>query len=325
MLGYVADIETLTEENTDFRRVLYSGPNLQLVLMSLRRGEEIGSEIHENTDQFFRIESGKGRIEIDGKAQQVQSGAGIIVPAGAQHNLINTGKKQMRIYTIYSPPHHQDHLIQTTKAEADSADESFGGIASEPVSNSPAQKDHNHIAAGAGQGNMDSLVTRNGGRFPVRSATPSDGEALTEFFSHVTSADLRFRFLSGMREVGSDTIKILTHPDHKQVESFVVFSQDGMMLVGTGMLACDDEFDSGEVAIAIRQDHKHKGIGWELLAYISRAAEAKGLKKIESIESRENHDAIQLERDMGFTAKSHPGDATLIVLSRALNGLEIHA
>lgn len=318
MLGYVADIETLTEENTGFRRVLYSGPNLQLVLMSLHPGEEIGAETHENTDQFFRIETGEGQIEIDGKVQEVKSGTGIVVPAGARHNILCTGKRRMRIYTIYSPPHHQDRLIQKTKAEADGSDESFGGIPSETMKNGAAPLEHDRFAKVADKSDMEILLTRNGGRFPVRSATPSDDELLAEFFRHVTRADLRFRFLSGMHDVAPDTIKMLTHPDHKQVESFVVFSQDGMMLVATGMLACDDEFDSGEVAIAIREDHKNKGISWELLSYISRAAEAKGVRKVESIESRENHEAIELERDMGFAVTEYPGDASLVLVSRTL-------
>lgn len=318
MFGYVADIETLTGENTDFRRVLYSGPNLQLVLMSLRPGEEIGAETHKHTDQFFRIESGKGRIEIDGKAQEVKSGAGIIVPAGARHNLICTGKKGMRIYTIYSPPHHQDLLIQTTKAEADASHESFGGIPTERQSNGAVTQVRSREDLPRETTITDKLTTRTGGQFQVRSATPGDAELLTEFFTHVTPADLRFRFLVGMKEISSDNIEMLTHPDHAQTESFVVFSQDGSILVATGMLACDDEFDRGEVAIVIRQDHKHMGISWEFLAYIAHIAEAKGVKTLESIESRENHEAIELERDMGFAVTEYPGDASLVLVSRAL-------
>lgn len=131
MIGYVANIEELTEGNTDFRRVLYSGLKLQLVLMSVAPGEELGGEIHADTDQFFRIEQGDGRIVIDGVTHKVKPGDGIVVPAGVHHNLICTGHDALKIYTIYGPPHHRDQLIQTTKAEADQSDETFEGQATE--------------------------------------------------------------------------------------------------------------------------------------------------------------------------------------------------
>ncbi len=133
MIGYVADIEELTEENTDFRRVLYSGSKLQLVLMSVEPGEELGGEIHTDTDQFFRIEDGEGRIMIDGVTHKVKSGDGIVVPAGAHHNLICTGHLPLKVYTIYGPPHHRDQLVQKTKAEADASEEAFEGEATEHV------------------------------------------------------------------------------------------------------------------------------------------------------------------------------------------------
>ena len=133
MIGYVANIEELTEDNTDFRRVLYSGSKLQLVVMSVMPGEELGGEIHADTDQFFRIEDGKGRIVIDGVTHKVKSGDGIVVPAGAHHNLICTGHHALKVYTIYGPPHHRDQLVQKTKADADGSDEVFTGKASEQV------------------------------------------------------------------------------------------------------------------------------------------------------------------------------------------------
>lgn len=116
MDGYVADIEDLTKENDAFRQVLFTAEHLQLVLMALQPGESIGSETHATNDQFFRIEKGKGEIEINGTSQPVKSGTGIVVPAGATHNLTNTGDKPMRICTIYGPPNHADHLLQTAKA-----------------------------------------------------------------------------------------------------------------------------------------------------------------------------------------------------------------
>lgn len=127
MKGFVADIENLTEANKDFRQVLYTGQNLQLVLMSLKPDQDIGSETHVTHDQFFRIEKGKGQIEIDGVTHKVKSGAGIVVPAGALHNLINTGKKLMKVYTIYSPPNHVDQLEQKTKSVAQASSEHFDG------------------------------------------------------------------------------------------------------------------------------------------------------------------------------------------------------
>jgi mannose-6-phosphate isomerase-like protein (cupin superfamily) len=131
MIGYVANIEELTDENTNFRRVLYSGRKLQLVLMSLEPGTEIGGEIHADTDQFFRIEEGKGIVVIDGVTHKVKAGDGIVVPAGAHHNVICTGHKALKLYTLYGPPHHEDQLVQKTKAEADASDEGFLGTATE--------------------------------------------------------------------------------------------------------------------------------------------------------------------------------------------------
>ncbi len=131
MIGYFGNIEELTEENTNFRRVLYSGTKLQLVLMSLEPGEEIGGELHADTDQFFRIEHGKGRVVIDGVPHKVGAGDGVVVPAGAHHNVICTGHDALKLYTIYGPAHHQDQLVQKTKAEADASDETFGGKATE--------------------------------------------------------------------------------------------------------------------------------------------------------------------------------------------------
>src|SRR5688500_13174870 len=107
MKGFIADIEDLTEENTDFRRVLYTGKKMQLVLMALQPGEEIGTEVHDDRDQFFRIEEGEGEIVIDGKRTPVEEDHAIIVPAGARHNLINNGDKPLLLYTLYAPPEHR--------------------------------------------------------------------------------------------------------------------------------------------------------------------------------------------------------------------------
>jgi mannose-6-phosphate isomerase-like protein (cupin superfamily) len=131
MKGYLADIEHLTEENTSFRKVLYTGKHLQLVLMTLKPSESIGRETHATHDQFFRIEQGTGALVIDGATRAFKEGDGIIVPAGAVHNLTNTGDAPLRLYTIYGPPNHIDALVQATKAEAEASHEVFDGRTTE--------------------------------------------------------------------------------------------------------------------------------------------------------------------------------------------------
>jgi mannose-6-phosphate isomerase-like protein (cupin superfamily) len=131
MKGFVADIEKLTADNTDFRRVLYTGKHLQLVLMSLDPGEDIGEEVHETHDQFFRVERGKGEVWIDGVKTSVESDDAIIVPAGARHNVVNSGKKRLRLYTIYGPPDHKDGVVRTTKDWAVQIEEHFDGVTTE--------------------------------------------------------------------------------------------------------------------------------------------------------------------------------------------------
>jgi len=131
MNGFVGDIEDLTEDNTDFRRVLYTGKHMQLVLMSLAPGEEIGEEVHDDSDQFFRVEEGSSEIIIDGKVNPVEDDSAVIVPAGARHNVRNTGDEPLRLYTIYSPPEHIDATVHATKAEADASHEHFDGRTTE--------------------------------------------------------------------------------------------------------------------------------------------------------------------------------------------------
>jgi mannose-6-phosphate isomerase-like protein (cupin superfamily) len=116
--GFCDDIERLTIDNEDFRRVVYTGEHLQLVLMTLRPGEEIGEEVHEDRDQFFRVEEGQGSVYIDGRENPVMGDFAVIVPAGARHNVRNTGTGPLRLYTIYGPPEHNDKVVQRTKEEA---------------------------------------------------------------------------------------------------------------------------------------------------------------------------------------------------------------
>ncbi len=129
--GYVDNIDKATVANEDFRRVLYTGQNLQLVLMTLQPGEEIGAETHDDRDQFFRIEEGEGEIHIDGIRNRVEDDFAVIVPAGALHNVVNTGDRPLRMYTIYGPPEHIDAVVHHTKAEADAAHEHFDGKTTE--------------------------------------------------------------------------------------------------------------------------------------------------------------------------------------------------
>ncbi len=129
MKGFVDDIEQLTNGNEDFRRVLYTGKHLQLVLMTLRPGEEIGEEVHEDRDQFFRLEDGAGTVVIDGTRHAVKDDDAIIVPAGARHNVINTGSKALKLYTLYGPPEHRDGVVH--RRRADVVEEHFDGRTTE--------------------------------------------------------------------------------------------------------------------------------------------------------------------------------------------------
>ncbi len=129
--GYFGHIEDLTKTNTDFRRVLYTGGHSQLVLMSLKPGEDIGMEIHEENDQFFRFEAGQGKVIINETEYSVKDGDAIFVPSGAQHNVINTGQEDLKLYTIYSPAHHKDGIVRSTKAEALAHEEEFDGKTTE--------------------------------------------------------------------------------------------------------------------------------------------------------------------------------------------------
>jgi mannose-6-phosphate isomerase-like protein (cupin superfamily) len=124
MAGYSTKIEEKTLANNYFRQVLFTGIHAQLVLMSLKPNEEIGLEVHPNVDQFFRFESGEGKVIIDGEEHLVKDGIAVIVPAGSQHNVVNTSaEKELKLYTIYSPPNHPDGTIHQTKAEAMAAEE----------------------------------------------------------------------------------------------------------------------------------------------------------------------------------------------------------
>lgn len=132
MKGYKTNIEQQTLDNNNFRKVLYTGQNSQLVLMTLKAGEEIGEEVHPDRDQFFRFEKGIGEVHIDDTIHKVKDGDAVVVPAGSKHNVINVSQTEpLKLYTIYSPPEHKDGIVRVTKEEAELNEAHFDGITSE--------------------------------------------------------------------------------------------------------------------------------------------------------------------------------------------------
>lgn len=130
MKGFVEDIEALAAGNVDFRRVLYTAKSCQLVLMALQPGEAIGAEVH-TLDQFFRVEEGSGESVIDGVRTPIRAGFALIIPAGANHNIINTGSGPMKLYTLYAPPNHRDGVVHHTRQDAEADSEHFDGMTTE--------------------------------------------------------------------------------------------------------------------------------------------------------------------------------------------------
>jgi mannose-6-phosphate isomerase-like protein (cupin superfamily) len=130
MQGYIQNIEAIAVRNDDFRKVLYTAKHCQLVVMALKPGEEIGAEVH-TLDQFFRIEEGTGEAVLDGVRTALNPGYAVLVPAGAKHNIVNTGSAPLKLYTIYSPPNHRDGVIHHTRADAEADSEQFDGRTSE--------------------------------------------------------------------------------------------------------------------------------------------------------------------------------------------------
>ena len=130
MKGYVQDIESIATQNENFRKVLYTAHHCQLVVMALKPKEEIGAEVHK-LDQFFRVEQGSGEAVLDGVHTAIYAGFAVVVPAGARHNIINTGTEPLKLYTIYSPPNHRDGVVHRTRADAEADTEHFDGKTSE--------------------------------------------------------------------------------------------------------------------------------------------------------------------------------------------------
>jgi GNAT superfamily N-acetyltransferase len=162
------------------------------------------------------------------------------------------------------------------------------------------------------------ITTRSGVQLNVRPAAPEDEALLEAFFGRVTPDDLRFRFLTPVRKLGHDMVAPLVGVDHTTTENFLAFAEDGETLVATAMIAAEPSLERAEVAIAVSADFKHKGVGWSLLQMVADYARARGIKAIESIEARDNREAIGLEQEMGFTVTSCPGDPTLVLVRKAL-------
>lgn len=161
------------------------------------------------------------------------------------------------------------------------------------------------------------LVARGGYRFHVRPAAPADENGLAELFSQLSPEDLRFRFLSTVR-IGRHQLEALTMVDHSQTENYLAIDIGTGLIITTALLAANEDLTHAEVAIAIRPAFKGQGISWALLEHVARAATTKGIRTLESVESRDNHRAIGLEREMGWTASPCPDDPTLVVLRTTL-------
>jgi len=130
MKGFVKNIEGFATHNEEFRKVLYTATNCQLVLMALKPQEEIGAEVHK-LDQFFRVEQGSGEADLDGVRKPISTGFAVLIPAGTRHNIVNTGNEPMKLYTLYAPPNHRDGVVHHTRADAEADKEHFDGGTSE--------------------------------------------------------------------------------------------------------------------------------------------------------------------------------------------------
>lgn len=160
------------------------------------------------------------------------------------------------------------------------------------------------------------LPTRSGIDLDVRPATEDDTASLVDFFDRVTAEDRRFRFLAATDHVGPVLLEPLVHTDHFRTESWIGINRASGQVVASGLLACDGPLDTGEIAISVCGNHRGKGIGWAMLDYLASQAKARGCRRAISIESRDNHAAIDLEREKGFRPEPFDGDAGLVVLEK---------
>lgn len=190
-----------------------------------------------------------------------------------------------------------------------------------PLAESPSEIKKNSAASLPPGVDQVKLTTCNGFEFAVRPASPADQSMLEGLFSHLTPEDLRYRFLSPLKGVGPDVLAMMTHVDHERTEDFLAFDVKNERLIASAMLAVAPGNETAEVALAVDSNYKHKGVSWTLLQHVMQTAKAKGIKKLQSIEDRGHKDAIALEREIGFKAKSYPGDATLVLLEVDLQAI----
>lgn len=162
------------------------------------------------------------------------------------------------------------------------------------------------------------LDTRSGIELDVRPACAADESALAAFFDRVTEEDRRFRFLAAAEHVTHEQLEPLVNTDHFRTESWLAFNRASGQVVGSGVLACDGPLDTAEVAISVCGNHRGKGIGWAMLDFLARQAQLRGCRRVIAIESRDNHAAIELEREKGFRPEPFEGDPGLVVLARDL-------
>lgn len=165
---------------------------------------------------------------------------------------------------------------------------------------------------------VQDLTTRSGAVLAVRPVTTADEALLEEFFDRVSDEDRRFRFLSPRKHVGHEQLAPMVEIDHFRTETWIAFDKAGGAVVGTAMLACDNPLDTGEVAVSVCKDWRGKGVGWTLLDVVARAAQQRGLRRVIAIEDRENHAAIELEREKGFVPHGIDGDPTVVMLEKTL-------
>ena len=163
---------------------------------------------------------------------------------------------------------------------------------------------------------LSELATRDGVVLAVRPAVEADEPALVALFDRVSDEDRRFRFFAAAAHVSHEQLDPLIHADHFRSESYLAFDRASGELVASGLLACDNALDTGEIAVSVRGDRKGEGIGWAMLDYLADQAQRRGVRRAISIESRNNHAAIEVERDKGFIAEPFDGDPTLVVLAK---------
>ena len=189
-----------------------------------------------------------------------------------------------------------------------------------PVMITPLDRCDSPAAPSAEDARGALLMTRTGNSYYVRPVRPDDAAGLSDFFSHVTPEDVRFRFLSSLARIDRDRLDLMTRVDHDRTENFLAFDMDDRSIVATAMIAADPAMEKAEVAVSVRSDLQDRGIGWEMLRHLARYAERRDIGCLIAIESQANVKGIELERDFGFTARPYPDDPTMVLLESRLGG-----